>query len=519
MKVTLNSTKIATKEVVKPVQTAKTTDKNISKEGPINFFRNLFILAKTPAEERKIPNPHLWTALINLTLSIPSIGTLLCANFLKDPDSKMPPSDSFWNKFLEICGKAYQPLFEIITISNFLISLLRISPSRNITYGALSIYNLFAWHEDWQMIDNTQEIRKIKQEIKVQKELLSSNSYKLSEAERTQILYQISQLESKLNSLKHKTSELHSKMGFMGRVIYNWLMCFSFLYYLPEIAGSCRFGEMPEGKAGKYTGRIPSGNTIKDLLKGFKGNDEIHTTESYWKEWKKRLWQEFVGCPSGIVRECFEDFVDPTKALGNKVRIEDVVKRETESIQNPAWKVIRSWSIRLSKGPTTSLLNLGNAGIRFSIPIFALIALAQLGINVFNRNSPYDLNTELEDFQQDRANPLGKVSLNTSNSLVTISRFLSGWSGLMIAFDPFFQINSGPASMWSQGIGGGLSLISAVVGQIPGLSTMDLTFQFASSLFLFNSASLFNLYQGMKKNGGLFERKIYNKGLTQVAAL
>lgn len=499
----------AIKESVKPNLSGRNireTSKNDSSK-EINFFHKLLILAKTPVEERRINNLQLWSALTPIILGPLALIGLLSSNHLRDPNFKDSDDPKSWKtKFVKFMGKAYQPLFELLTINNLIISTLRQTPARMLTYLCLALYNPVAWKNEWSMIDIVQSLKMKKAELQIKKALLSS--YALKEEEKEELRKQVVLIETEISDLKQKAADLNAKIGFFGRVLYNVIMMFSFAYYFPETSRTCQYEtEKQEGKVGKFTGTIPSGYTWDHFLNGHKGKSDKYTTDTYLKELSRRFKLEFIDCPREILKEFWTNLVDPKRAQGtlwgkNSVA-EDQISKEGNTFLN-------RWRIRLSAGLLPSLLNLGNIFARVGIISSSLIAMSQYGMSVFNRDSSFDTNTQFEEFKADEANPLGKTAVKLSNSLIWDARMLSGISGLMIAFNPAFQGGSGVPAVWCQGLGGGLSIASALAGSNKSFSSLDLTLQFISTIFFFLGGAFTNLNSGMDKNKELFHRKLKN---------
>jgi hypothetical protein len=480
----------------------------------------MLVLAKTPAKVREINNVQFWSAVTPIMVGPLTLLALMASNILKDPQSKMP-KEKFWANFIEFLGKSYQPLFQALTLNNLIISLLQASPARALTYISLAVANFFSMQNEWSLIEISKKLCKLDAEIsKLETQLahLNSNDEKTRQLKK-EIQNYLEELYNEEDYLYKQGSKLHAQIGFFGRVIYNSLMMFSFLFFLPQTSRTCRYEtEKDPLKQGQFVGQLPQGFKWDNILNGNPGPEgHIATTPPYFELLMKRAKLEFWDCPKEVIKEFFSNLGDLGRAQGTlwgrNNAAEKLVREANEKGGNP---LLNRYRIRLASGLGPSLLTLFNVFARFGIIGTSLVAASQLGMAVFNRGSPFDEKSHLENVIQDEKNPTGKMFLDMSNSLIWNARMLSGISGLLTSFNPSFLAMSGYPSMIVNAIGSGLTSLSALAGSNPQLASVDLFLQFAGSIFLFLTGGLSNLYWRTQKGTAAYEiiNKSYNHGLT-----
>ena len=444
-----------------------------------NFFRQLWIVAKSPVEKSGINRVQLGTSVAPVFLGPLALIGLLCANFLKDPDSK-PPEDPFWNNALQFAGKAYQPLFQLLTLNNIGIALLLASPARLLTYTGLAVANMFAWHDDWKLIDICNNIRKVDKQIDKleEQQKAAGNDPQTLESLKAAL----EELYKQEDDLYASGEDVHTRVSFFGRVIFNFLMAFSFLFYLPLLSRSCRYEPVKDStKKGEFTGQFTAGFTWKDFWHGHKGDTEMSTTPPYLQLFKERFDNEFIKCPKAVWKEFWANMSDLKRAQGTLWGRNDFVEEQIKKAKGGN-NLFNRWRMRLSNGLSPSVLNLANTFVRLGIIGASLGAIGLGGMKALqSSSSPFK--SDASNAQED--NELLDGLVDASGAMVWGGRMLSGISGLLIAFNQGFIKTSGMPAMCCQGIGSGLTLASAFAGTNPKLSALDLFLQFSGSIFLF----------------------------------
>ncbi|MDJ0625079.1 MAG: hypothetical protein QNJ31_01775 [Candidatus Caenarcaniphilales bacterium] len=497
------------------------------KKGPGKFIQELVILAKAKPKEREINHVQFLTSVMPIVIGPLTLIALMCSNFMRDPNAKLPQSNLL-KKALKIAAKSYQPLFELLTLNNIAIAVLLASPARLLTYLGLGVLNIFAMKDEWSMIDIVSKIRSNKVLLKEKKELLET--LKLNDDEKQKLAQEIDELKKQLKVFNQQGADLHAKVGFFGRVIYNAIMLMSFLYYLPNISSSTRYGKLPrdlrfndKDLVGPYKAQQTQGFTSDDFWKGHKSNTPYKNTPGFWQLLKNkfRLELDFFtskGCPNRVIAETCENLIHPENAQGTlwgrNPEVEKMFDKKSKEYKPNLDNAVGKWRVRASSGLLPSTLNLMNVIARFGIIASSLVAVTQFGMNVFNRGSPFDSETKYQEFLDDESKPVGKSALNFSNAMIWNARMLSGVSGLLIAFNPAFAVSGAPA-LFCQGLGSGLSIASAIAGTIPGLSSVDLFTQFASSLVLWQGSALSNLTQKIEAPAArkIIDRELASKNL------
>ena len=505
------------------VVTSKST--SLAMERP-NFIQNAKIFGKfllAPAEESGA-NPIQKLLPVGLiAFGLPALPALLFKNWVSTPNAKLP-DNPFWADIVTKLAYASDFLFQGITFINLAIALLTPSPGRVLTYGLLALANQFiAGPNNKKSLDNGVALRTINEQIEIREDKLKDA--KVSSEEKNKIKAELQELYKQEAEINKSNQTVKAWVQFFGNSIFNFILSFSFLAFVPTLSKSCRFTrvdrynrESPYDK--KWDFILYNEHDLKKILFGGAKNYNDEILGSYPQAFLKQAKMELITFKETI-NEFIEGLKDGSKFQGTLVgrnkRVEQgegaysngkyglkqlLEKREAE-LGRPlnTWeKAGCLWANRLSEGLFPAITTSFNTIARMSIFISALTAFFAMGIDSFapqNSSVANGGNSNLNGLTNQ--NLIGTTALTVTSGLTNLSRGLSAGTNIISSYNNNILFTAGNISAGFLRGGGLLSGLSAIADKGFNQPGFGLTLQFISSLLLWIASGLGNINKGFSK--------------------